>query len=53
MFLNKIFIFLIVFLFSQLANAATVYKWADEDGHATAALGRQPSGVVVRNRSVT
>ena len=32
MFLSKSFIFIIMLLFSQLANAETVYKWVDEDG---------------------
>ena len=32
MFLNKIVIFIIVFMFSSIASAAAVYKWVDEDG---------------------
>ena len=55
MFLNKIFIFLIVFLFSQLANAETVYKWVDEDGQVhfgSKAGSKNAKEVEIKNRYI-
>ena len=55
MFLNKIFIFLIVLLFSQLANAETVYKWVDEDGQVhfgSKAGSKNAKEVEIKNRYI-
>lgn len=55
MLLNKIFIFIIVFLFSQLANAETVYKWIDEDGQVhfgSKAGSKNAKEVKIKNRYI-
>ena len=55
MFLNKIFIFLIMLLFSQLANSETVYKWVDEDGQVhcgSKAGGKDAKEVKIKNRYI-
>ena len=55
MLLNKIFIFIIVLLFSQLANAETIYKWVDEDGQAhfgSKAGSKDAQEVKIKNRYI-
>ena len=55
MFLHKIFIFVIVLLSSQLANAETVYRWVDEDGqvHFSSKAGsKDAKEVKIKNRYI-
>jgi len=55
MFLHKVFVFVIVLLSSQLANAETVYKWVDEDGqvHFSRKAGsKDAKEVEIKNRYI-
>ena len=55
MLLHKIFVFLIVLLLSQIANAETIYKWVDEDGQVhfgSKAGSKDAKEVKIKNRYI-